>query len=317
MPDPAATIFSNLSSYSGIKTLIDNGEAESLYLECKAPHSPSVDRGIRASLSQALSGFSNSSGGVIIWGVDTTNHPKSGLDILTQIIPIGNVSAFAKRIDSAIPTLTAPPVQTPPSKVLVGKPGDTRGIVITFIPKTSGDPVQALESDYVYWMRSTDEFVKLPHEFIKRLFASTQGPELVPDFHAGLVKSDANGFWDVPFILENRSSAAGLFAMIRVAVKNSSACETIVPVNMVDQSSVNPGVSVYSQSSEKPVFRGLNQIMGHLKFKMKRSGKISKRVLDLEIEVFAQQMRAKRWIKKVSLAKKGFSVRNVSENWLY
>lgn len=92
MPDGARSVFDSLSDYAALEELIDNAEAEGLYLECKAPGGPQLSRDLKVHLAKAISGFSNTAGGVIIWGMSTTKQAQSGLDVLTQIEPIGNFS---------------------------------------------------------------------------------------------------------------------------------------------------------------------------------------------------------------------------------
>ena len=45
--------------------------------------------------------------------------------------------------------------------------------------------------------------------------------------------------------------------------------------------------------------------------------KLSKRKLELNIDIFSSNMRAKTYTMIVQLAKKGFSVKKVSEKYLY
>lgn len=75
---PSLELYNELNKYENIERLIENGESEGLYLECKAPSKPSINREQKAQLAKAISGFSNTEGGVIIYGVSTTNtkcHP--------------------------------------------------------------------------------------------------------------------------------------------------------------------------------------------------------------------------------------------------
>ncbi len=175
--EPALQKFEDLDQWSKLETLINSGEAEGLYLECKSPSSPQLSTELRAQLARALSGFSNTEGGVIIWGMSTKKHGHSGLDILTQIEPIGLCSQFAKQVETVIPALTTPPITKSATKCMFEKKRDRKGIVVTFVPKVIGDPVQ-VNFDGSFYFRSGAEFVKAPYEMIKRLFAATESPDL-------------------------------------------------------------------------------------------------------------------------------------------
>lgn len=98
MNDAAHTLYKSLDNYSDIEKLIEEGETESLLLECKAPQQPRLNRKVKNNLAIAISGFSNTAGGVIIWGMNTEKHSHSNLDILTQIVPIGSVGSLPNRL---------------------------------------------------------------------------------------------------------------------------------------------------------------------------------------------------------------------------
>lgn len=116
--EAAARLFADLASYDVITEMIANGEAEDLYLECKAPTAPQLTRDLQMQLAKAISGFSNSEGGVVIWGVSTTRHAHSGLDVLSQIEPIGQCRQFEQQVVRVFPKLTTPTVTRFKTKTL-------------------------------------------------------------------------------------------------------------------------------------------------------------------------------------------------------
>jgi predicted HTH transcriptional regulator len=64
-------IFNTLNSISDLQTFIDN-EPESLYVDFKEvanPTNPMKQNDDKENFAKALSGFANSNGGVLIWGV--------------------------------------------------------------------------------------------------------------------------------------------------------------------------------------------------------------------------------------------------------
>jgi len=74
-----------------------------------------LGKGLKKELAKAVSAFSNSGGGVIIWGLSTTPHWHTKTDILTQVEPIGNCRKLARLVDQAIPAVSVPTVQHAPS----------------------------------------------------------------------------------------------------------------------------------------------------------------------------------------------------------
>ena len=315
MPSPAEELFKGLNSITEIEQLITNGEPEGPYLECKSPQSPQINPGLKIQLAEAISGFANSGGGVIIWGVSTTKHSHGNLDILSQIEPIGNCRNFAKQIDKHIPLLTTPSISTSPSNVLLISKSDTKGIIVSFIPPSLSDPVQS-SVDKQFHFRNGDEFSDLPYEILKRMFLGTQGPDLNISFDSRLVKLENNGNWRIPFVVENNSSAVAEHAIILVEIINPDACQNITSPQFQDISDVNPGEKVYQNKYNDVVHRGFPQVVGELQVLMKKA-RISRRVLLLQVTCYASRMRAKIWKLRIQLAKSGFKVKIISEKFLY
>jgi hypothetical protein len=315
MTDAGRIFYDSIAQYSNLEELINSGETEGLYLECKAPALPQITRDMRSNLARALSGFSNTAGGVILWGVSTTKHEHSGLDVLTQIEPIGNCKLFARHIENVASTLTSPSLTNIESKIITKNKGDTRGVVVTYIPKTLGDPVQS-NIDNTFYFRSGDDFAIAPYEMVKRLFAATEIPDLHLEFNKMLVKVDEKGMWVIPIILSNESSAIAENVKVMVDVKNPIDCDEIRVMNFRDSSEANPGKKIYINDVPGVIHRGLNTLVGNISVKMKVE-KRAKRLLKLEISIFANKMRAHVINTTLQLAKKGFSIILLKQRDLY
>jgi len=313
--DPALSFFQSLNNFADLQQLVDNGEAEGPHLECKSPASPQLNRGLRVELAEAVSGFANSGGGVIIWGISASRHPASGLDVLTQIVPIGNCRIFGQQIDRAIPTIAYPSVQAEPSKILVESVEATRGVVVTYIPPTSGDPVQSL-LDREFYFRIGDHFDKMPYEILKRMFLGTAGPDLYPIFDNRLVSLGPDGTWNIPIILENRSSAVAEHTQLSVEILNPDVCQNIRPDVFYDASAMNPDKRIYMSDIDKFVYRGKRYLAGRLFVSMKKDER-PETILKLAVEIFSSRMRASRWYISVQLDKEGFSLKEAQGEYLY
>ena len=311
--NPPWTLFESLDSFDAIQKLIDEGQAENLYLECKSPEGPVVGQDIKSKLAKATSGFSNTAGGIIVWGVSTTKQ-QGGLDVLTQIESIGSIKKFEQAINLSILTLVNPGVDFK-SKILLEKVGNTKGILITYVAQKEGDPVQALDGNL--YLRSRDEFVEMPYETIKRMFLGATSPDLFPIFDKRLVKLDkVDGSWDIPVGIQNLSSAVAKDVKVTITFKNFSSCESVSSAVFKDISHINPNKNIFSADNNSPIYRGLNLIVGSLKIKMKKE-KRAKRILNLEITIYATSMRARKCFVSVQLAQNGFSIKKTAEEYLY
>ena len=315
MAEASFEVYDNLTSYRRLQDMINDGETEGLHIECKSPSVPKLNREHKVHLAKALSGFSNTAGGIVIWGVSTTKHDHSGLDVLSQIEPLGNIRQFEQQITRTIPTLATPSVVNFQTKILKRRSSDTRGVVVVHIPKSHSDPCQS-NQDNLFYFRSGDEFSIAPYEMVKRLFSATDSPDLSPLFITDLVKPQDDGSFEIPIVIQNKSSAIGEDIHVSVTIENANDCEHISASDLSDRSSVNPGKRIYMQNISSVVHRGLDLLVGHIKITMK-SGKRRKRRLDVSIRLFANRMVAKEFRYAVSLTKTNFSVRCLKEGALY
>lgn len=311
MSETALQIYESLNSHSGIQRLIDNGEAEGLYLECKAPQEPNLIRSLKDKLAIAASGFANTEGGIIIWGMSTTKHPHSGLDIMNQIVPIGNANRFAQQVKRSVIMLTTPSITKSRTKIILN-PNEKRGVVLTYIPKTLGDPIQTIK-DKKFYFRNGDEFADLPYEMLKRLFAATESPDLKLNFDEKLITNEENGIWKIPIIISNESSAIAEHTEVFVNILNPSSCETINLDGFKDVSDINPGQKKFVLSIAKVIHRGVKLYSGDLKIGMLSR----KRNLRFEINIYANKMRACGWHISGQLTKKGFILNEINDYYLY
>src|SRR5262245_18842226 len=68
----------------------------------------SPDGNDRHSLAKAISGFGNSEGGVVVWGVDCRPHAERG-DVAHAKAPIDNPQRFKSKLEGAVSGCTVPP----------------------------------------------------------------------------------------------------------------------------------------------------------------------------------------------------------------
>ena len=307
MIDGGLNTFKILQKHKDLEDLIANGESEGLHLECKAPSGPKLSKDQKYQLAEAISGFSNTSGGVIVYGLSPTTHAHSGLDVITQIEAIGQIERFEKIVELAIPTLTTPPVETFQTRIIKERSSDTKGVLIVYIPMTANDPVQSSSDDRFYF-RTGDEFKPAPYELIRRLFAAVDSPDLRVFFDSSLVKINKAGGWEIPVILRNDSTAIAEHVKVVAEITNPSACATIRAEHFHDAGPVNPGRSMFIAEPGGVIHRGLNSVVGTLHVQM-AVAKRPKRRLDLRFSLYANRMRARRLEVQLHLAKTGFQVK--------
>ena len=240
----------------------------------------------------------------------TVKH-QGGLDVLTQTTPIGNIARFRQHVERAVGRAVEPAMPNVEHRTLRERATDAAGVLVTHIPPTPGDPVQTAD-DHVFYIRAGDEFVPMPYDVLRRMFAGTDAPLIEPTFDSRLVKAIEDE-WEIPLVVANLSSALGREVRVSVVVENPEACERVRSTGLNDLSTVNPGKTMFGSRLDEPVYRGLNVVIGTLFVTMKKE----KRRLDLRIGIFADKMRARSWLMRVQLAQSGFAVNAVTSDFLY
>ena len=170
--------------------LIDGGEAailsfisepvtEELFLDYKR----SADNGAgtslhnkdRSNLAKAISGFGNSEGGVIVWGVDCRNDPLLGDVPTSHPICIHKPTRFKSWLEQATTGLTVPPHEG------VRHHAIPEGFVVTLIPSGMHAPYQTV-GELSYYIRAGSNFTKTPHAVLSGLFGRRPQPNIKHHF---------------------------------------------------------------------------------------------------------------------------------------
>lgn len=151
---------------------------EDLHLDFKRKSktlTPELDDNDKRNYSKALSGFANSDGGVIVWGIDA---PGSGLATRAKF-PIDNVVAFAEQLDSMASRLVVPQVDGVLNHVIFEDKLKATGYVVSVIPQSIAAPHRAEYHSYKrYYQRSGDSFIQLEHWQLEYMFGRRQVPDL-------------------------------------------------------------------------------------------------------------------------------------------
>ncbi|HWU53414.1 MAG TPA: ATP-binding protein [Tahibacter sp.] len=157
---------------TAIDRLVDDVASEELFLDFKRTSdnrvSPKLPEGDAKILSKAISGFGNSEGGVIIWGIDRRTDRDGNQQI--QRIPLVDAPGFRANIESAISRLTIP-VHPGVQSVEVLGDAPPSGYVATYIPQASFSPIRAIaQGSDRYYIRAGDSFVPTPHGVLEAQF---------------------------------------------------------------------------------------------------------------------------------------------------
>ncbi len=194
-------------SLDGIDDLLAQGQEENLWLDFKVPKSSSLNSiDDKKNLTRALSGFANSSGGIVIWGIDARKNDK-GIDCANELKPIDNVQEFLSRLNSLTGDGVDPTVANVQHRTISTE--EARGYAITFIPESETGPHMAKLGEDRYYKRSGDSFYKMEHYDISDMFGKRQQPKL--DIHYMVLNPGPRASVKIGLLNEGRATACGPF----------------------------------------------------------------------------------------------------------
>ena len=189
---------------SALDFYIDTRKSEELFLDFKLSSNCGDDNKLsqndRNSFSKAISGFGNSEGGVIVWGIDCSSDSK-GADVAKNKKLIKDPNRFASLLNSAVSGCTIPPhphVRNEPIEI-----NDNEGYVISYIAKSYYSPHQVV-GKLQYYMRAGSSFMPVPHQVLSGMFGKQPQPIVIHQFEKNPVQVD-NGIitMNIGFLLKN------------------------------------------------------------------------------------------------------------------
>jgi hypothetical protein len=174
MSESAKNFLESLRSAADVSGLV--GRPEDLYFEAKTCAEPfsETDQG---HLAEALSGFANADGGVLIYGLVAAGGDRTKPDVVTKVERIRNVDLLNSRILGLIGQLVEPPapnVQVVPVK-FDRLPDE--GFVLVHVPASDLGPHRS-RKDREYYRRHGHGFFPMEHYEIAEMFGRRKKPLL-------------------------------------------------------------------------------------------------------------------------------------------
>ncbi|MFN0133312.1 MAG: helix-turn-helix domain-containing protein [Phycisphaerales bacterium] len=94
-----------------------------------------LERHYAGQLAKASSGFANSAGGVIVWGIETSKN-EAGVDCASCVAPIRDAESVCTKLKECTRTSSDPPVLGVEHQAILLPAGD--GFIKTYIPASHG-----------------------------------------------------------------------------------------------------------------------------------------------------------------------------------
>jgi len=207
--EPAVHLYNQLNTVDDIRGLV--GKEENLLLEVKRATVPMSDDD-KKNLSIALSGFANSSGGVLIFGLLAVKADNDEPDIISKEEPIKDLDRFLPEVQSLIGEAVFPIVDKVQAKA-VRYAGDlSRGFVLVLIPESDRGPHRAMlkKTSKQYYKRAGDSFYMMEHFDLADMFGKRRRPDLRVRWRLGHISFSLDKPYRFAIILGLENTGRGI-----------------------------------------------------------------------------------------------------------
>lgn len=134
---------------------------------------------IKSYWSEALSGFANTGGGVLVWGLDARKEPETQVDKVIGVSLHPDAEVLASRLRELVVQSVDPPIGGVEIKP-IRRDNSKAGFVVCFIPEGKAKAHRAESADRNYYLRIGTSFVIPPVSVLRSLFSPKAGAYLVP-----------------------------------------------------------------------------------------------------------------------------------------
>jgi len=169
--------YASLNTEDDLWKLIAGRVKEGLYLEFKTKkdsRNPDIDPDSDAfQFSRALSGFANSDGGALIWGIATNANEEAA-----ELKPIFQVKEFEARLRKSLLNSTQPTVDGVLFDTILKVGSAADGYLKCLIPASDKTPHRAMLARREYYKRTAEGFYRLEHFDLEDMFGRRPRPSL-------------------------------------------------------------------------------------------------------------------------------------------
>jgi hypothetical protein len=134
--------------------------------------------------SEALAGFANTQGGVLVWGIDARKDSTTGVDAASNLSLAPNPNALKSRLYQLHAEATDPPVLGVEIEAYAIPNSPSEGFVVCFIPESPFRPHRAEHANKRFLIRVGDDFKNAPVSLLRNLFFPLSRCILIPAIRA-------------------------------------------------------------------------------------------------------------------------------------
>lgn len=239
----------NSMNIDTINRFVEDRQEEHLQLDFKRLNKPDLkDKDDKENFAKAISGFANSMGGIIVWGIDCRKSKENQIDCVQGLLPIENIKLAHSRFHDLTSQVVSPTVDGVQHKII--EYSDNTGFIVTLIPESASGPHMAKSGEDRYYKRSGSSFMRMEHFEIQDMFGRRARPNLSINIRAS--KLNEHQFKIEFYILNNgRGAAKHTGCLIRF---DNNLTDYSVSGEIRDVSHVNTGSKAFCYDSGTYVF---------------------------------------------------------------
>jgi hypothetical protein len=217
----------------------------------------------RRNLAKSLSGFANSAGGIIVWGVDARQN-DDGVDCAGATSEIKQLKMFLSRLNEFTGQAVSPIVDGVRHKI-IERTADT-GFAATLVPESQSAPHMAKLGEDRYYKRAGASFYKMEHFDLEDMFGRRQKPSLEIVFEEG---TKAEGVEDLIVLIVNNGRAVARHMGFLLIFENVEI--VAVGPGMENNSRINAGRPVVGFDKQSGVIHpnGIRMNLGSIRVRRK------------------------------------------------
>lgn len=207
-----------------IERFIQDIQEENVHLEFKTTMHPIYNNENREfdkkNISKVISGFANSNGGIVIWGIKAKENEKKQ-DVAYKKKPIKELTKFLNilnRLEGQALTPIVSGVIHEPIEI-----GSDEGFIKTYVPPSDFAPHMANYSNKHYYKRSGDSFYICEHYDIIDLINRKRSPKLKFELTPfNLKPNDISTNYDLEtmFVIANESGVLAKYPMLQIKINS-------------------------------------------------------------------------------------------------
>lgn len=164
---------------SEVRDFVKNQIAEDLFLEFKTANYPSGIDFDKKNFSKCLSGFANSSGGILIWGI-SAKEQKNKADVANELKPIQDLISFENYLKKNEGNAIVPLIEGVEYRRIFES--ENSGYLLVYIPQSDRAPHMGLFADKRYYKRSGDSFYMCEHFDLIDMLNRKTSPKVAIEF---------------------------------------------------------------------------------------------------------------------------------------